>query len=589
MALKPQNTSSAGGQSFTKGLNEDYKSYQKQPVDWTQARNAVNNTELGDLGTLSNEQSNKLCALAPYTIIGAIHATGDKFIIYSTDNTDSEIGLFDESECSYTTIVNAQCLNFSTDYLITGQSKSNFKCEREVYWADGLNPDRVLNIDDVAFKEDCVIINDCVFCTPTTELDCEAIRLEPLVDNLSFSVKPGATSGELLNGSYFVAGAYLINGQRFGDYSAPSEVQALWAYQNTASSIDVTVEFADQRFDEFELVVINFVNYQLVAKRAGVYSTRQKLITIDQFQSNWPDINPGDIIISNPIDDKSDAIWRNGDYLLRVGPASKFDFNYQPIANQIKTEWISVEYPEYYYGNGGNNTGYMRDEVYSFFIRWVYNTGDKSPSFHIPGRFSQPSDLVLEGGRDAAVDIDDGLDPYKWRVHNTATLNSLITPYTLSDGGKVLGGGDMAYWESSEIYDDDKPQIWNSTYIDPVTGVNIGGISDTRYDLCGKPIRHHKFPANQTAPGAHPITHHVNSDATAIRVMGVRFSNVKRPVDNLGNEITNVVGYEILRGTREGNKSIFFKGMLCNMREYDIVEGTSSKKGLYQNLSLIHI
>jgi hypothetical protein len=32
-------------------------------------------------------------------------------------------------------------------------------------------------------------------------------------------------------------------------------------------------------------------------------------------------------------------------YLLRVGPRSKFDFNYQPLANMIKARWASVEYP----------------------------------------------------------------------------------------------------------------------------------------------------------------------------------------------------------------------------------------------------
>ena len=160
----------------------------------------------------------------------------------------------------------------------------------------------------------------------------------------------------------------------------------------------------------------------------------------------------------------------------------------------------------------------------------------------------------MAGGRDAAVDIDDGLDPFEWRVHNTASIDPAITPTTLPDGGQVLGGGDMAYWESTEIYDDDKPQIWNGTYTDPVTNVNIGGTSDTRFDLCGRPIRHHKFPANDSdSINQHPITHHVNSDGTKIRVMGVRFSNIKRPLDNKGNEITNIVGYEILRGSREGN------------------------------------
>ena len=580
---KKQQTSSQEISTFTKGLIEDMSGFSLPKNSWTQARNAVNNTEIGDLGKLSNEQSNKICALAPYTIIGAIHIEGDKFVIYSTDNTDSEIGIFDESECSYTTVVNAPCLNFSTDYLITGQSKENFECKFEVYWADGYNPDRVLNLEEVPWVENCEYIDDCYICTPTTELDCERLRLEPLVNNLEFSVKPGATGGELLNGSYYVVGAYLINGQRFGDYSMPSQVQGLWTHENTASSIDVTVEYADPRFDEFELIVFSFVNFQAEAARAGVYSTRQKLITIDQFQNTWPKINEGDILLRNPIDDKSDSIWRNGDYLLRVGPTSKFDFNYQPIANQIKTEWLSIEYPIDYYAKGGNNTGYMRDEVYSFFIRWVYNTGDKSPSFHIPGRVATPDDLVEVGGRDAQVDIDDGLTPYNWRVNNTASVNPTITPYTLPDGGRVISGGDMAYWESSEIYDDDKPQIWNATYTDPVTGVNIGGTSNTIFDLCGKPIRHHKFPANQTASGIHPSTHHTNLNNTAIRIMGVRFSNIKRPLDNDGNEITNVVGYEILRGTREGNKSIFFKGMLCNLRVYQPADESEERIGLYQN------
>ena len=583
MPLKPTNTTSAGAQSFDKSLTEDITGFHKKPNDWTQARNAVNNTDRGDVGHLSNEQSNKICVTTPYTIIGAVHTKGDNFVLFSTDNVNSEIGLFDESECSYKILVNDECINLHTDSLITGQSKENFECEYEIYWADGRNPDRILNIDQIPWKQDCSFINDCLECIDLPELDCDKLRLEPLVNNLKFSVAPGATSGELINGSYFVTGAYLINGQRFGDYSMPSQVQGLWTHQNTASSIDVTIEYADPRFDELEIVIQSFENYQKIAKRAGVYTTRQKLITIDSFDLNWPDVEPGNILINNPIDDKSDSIWRNGDYLLRIGPTSKFDFNYQPIANQIKTEWVSVEYPEYYYGDGGNNTGYMRDETYAFFIRWVYNTGDKSPSFHIPGRFQEAGDFTLVGGKDAAVDIDDGLDPYAWRVGNTSTSDA-ITAYSLPDGGKVVGKGLMGYWESTEIYDDDKPQVWNATYIDPVNQVNIGGTQDIRYDLCGKPIRHHRFPSNDgDVINSHPVTHHVNSNSTKIRVMGVQFSNIKRPLDNNGNEITNVTGYEILRGSREGNKSVFFKGMLCNLRVYKDPDSNVSRIGLYQN------
>ena len=67
-------------------------------------------------------------------------------------------------------------------------------------------------------------------------------------------------------------------------------------------------------------------------------------------------------------------------------PTSKFDFNYQPLANQIHTHWVSWRFPADYYKKGGNKPTFMRDEVYAFFIRWIYNTGEKSKSYHIPGR-----------------------------------------------------------------------------------------------------------------------------------------------------------------------------------------------------------
>ena len=59
------------------------------------------------------------------------------------------------------------------------------------------------------------------------------------------------------------------------------------------------------------------------------------------------------------------------DYLLRIGPTTNFDFNYQPLANNITAKWVSVEYPAEYYKNGGNKPTFMRDEQYAFFIRFV--------------------------------------------------------------------------------------------------------------------------------------------------------------------------------------------------------------------------
>jgi hypothetical protein len=67
--------------------------------------------------------------------------------------------------------------------------------------------------------------------------------------------------------------------------------------------------------------------------------------------------------------------------------------------------------------------------------------------------------------------------------------------------------------------------------------------------------------------------------------MGVYFENIIYPKDNDGNDIPGIVGYEILRGSREGNKSIIAKGMLNNLRTF-VIKGSVAipkSKGLYPN------
>ena len=61
------------------------------------------------------------------------------------------------------------------------------------------------------------------------------------------------------------------------------------------------------------------------------------------------------------------------------------------------------------------------------------------------------------------------------------------------------------------------------------------------------------------------------------------------PKDNEGNDIDNIVGYEILRGSRNGNKTILAKGIINNFRNYSIQgtpendQGGAPTIGLYAN------
>ena len=667
MAKDIQNTSQIVTNSFSKGLNKDTDPSFVESGLWTHARNMVNNTDEGNVGTLSNEDSNYLCGTSGETmqgekhIIGIIHLFADKWVVYTVayvngKNVNSEIGLYEEDFCRYRPIVSGVCLKFSKYNLITGASKQNGDCTWEVYWVDGLNVDRYLNIGDPktwpdpsltwggsnqavaganynyyldgagnqtlwpinSWQQICEDGNGvlqtspgvwpvgspegCVICNNINELDCNKIRLASLVKTpcVELSIAPG--TGTLENGTYFAVIAYTIKTQKVTNYFSPSNLQPVYTERNLSQgSLQVTLDLDTVNFDQFELVIVSSINENVTAKKIGYYSTSQSVIVLDDIALSLETVPLGYINLQNPVYETSDQMVNVGQYLLRIAPKSKFDFNYQPLANLINTKWVSVEYPEDYYIKGGSKTGYLRDEVYSFFIRWIYNTGDKSASYHIPGRAAQSYTFTSPNGSIQTL-LDD--DPYAgdinsfvddtmvFQTYNTAIQTNVIFPNNiLPDGGRILAKGKMGYWESTELYPN-QPEVWNSsahcwTGVQPTTAPT----PKSPYDLCGTPIRHHKFPDN----GLTNETFHFRVDNANflsnpsdgkkyIRIMGVEFDNIIYPKDNDGDDIPNIVGYEILRGSREGNQSIIAKGMINNFRDYQIQgQSKGNRHGLYAN------
>jgi len=648
-----ENTTQIITRSFAKGLNKDADPSFVSDGMWTHARNATNNTDEGNVGTLSNEQSNELCATAGLTmpstavhkyIIGAIQLFSDKWIVFTAghDSTgapvSSEIGLLETDRCIYRPIVQDACLKFDKRYLISGSSREKEDCTWQVYWADGLNPDRYLNVGDpntwptsdyywvgqtninyysngvntllwpgVKWKQICTDewgISEtqpdvwpsghpvgCIDCANINELDCDKIRLARLMSTPCLKLTLGNQGGTLRNGTYFATIAYSIKGQKVTDYFSQSNNQPIWTPQDFQGSLILELEVDSVNFDEFILVIVQNINQGTVAKQIGIYSTRTQVIALDQIKEDLVTVPLSFLPIQTPVFEKSDQITEVNNYLLRVGPTSKFDFNYQPLANLIRTKWASVEYPADYYVKGGNKGSYYRDEVYAFFIRWVYDTGDKSASYHIPGRAPRTYNGVFETAasfNENALSASDNV----FEVFNTASIGTIPSTLTglTDDGGQVIAVGDMGYWESTEKYPDDRPDIWNSSY-HCWTGVFTQ--PSKAYDLCSLNIRHHKFPDNCLDTSPNKLTNHFKPTASnqpnllAIRLLGVYFENITYPKDNEGNDIPGIVGYEILRGSREGNKSIIAKGMLNNFRTYEIVgqvnNPSAPKKGLYAN------
>ena len=572
MAKKRKKQTSSGGQakppltstmSPIKGMSKDLDSVYADSQSWFHARNAINNSIDGDTGTIGNEPANLYCAEIPYTVIGGIHTYGDQWVIFSTNDTRSAIGTFDDSKCEYINLIDDECLGFKQSNLIIGAAKENFDCTWQVYWDDGLNPSRTLNLSDIPWKRkitsapgaDCVIYEDQV---PPT-LDCELLRLAPLIDIPCLSLAKADEGGALRNGSYQAFIAYTIKNQVIGDYIGVSNIASVWSHEDTNSALKLKLSGIDKRFDYFKLVLRSVVANAPINTEMGFYSTETTEISIDFIEDERPTIENEILLADNPAYEKSSGMFVVNDYLIRTQPEEYFDFNYQPLANQINSYWVSVQYPNNYYANGGTHPTFMRDEQYTFFIRFIYHTGEKSRSYHIPGRpagIHGPTGLLETDNCPGQNTIDP--DDKVFKAYNTAQSSpsipflSTLMNTTTDDGGIIIDGGRMGYWESTEKYPQDDLR-WNSNTGNP------------DYDLCGKPIRHHKMVDESVGGNGTSLT---AFDGDVIHVLGVVFDNIAPPVDNQGNVIPNIKGYEILVGNRDGKKSIIAKGIVRNMMRY---------------------
>lgn len=568
---EPQQTNStqlSTQNTFTGGMVKDPLELYQKADTYSYARNMVNVLPDGGAGGKSAEPSNIPAGLIPYTPIGFIFLSDGDFWVASTNNVTSEIGIYNNISETYTTLMNDAAtiaaglpgLNFSTKHLITGGARRGFDCGFDVYWSDGAyNFDRTINTATCPWDtannlltpnpwiQNCTPGPGCIICVNTDIIDSEQLRLAPLMNTPCLKLSKHKGSGQLLNGSYQVFMAFAVNSIKCTDYIAYSDVYSLWSHVGVGGSFNLSIEGISDatkiRFTEMELVVVSMVNRQVIAKRLGIYSTAITSLTIDNINEELVTIPLDRLLLSNPIIPSSDAIFPLSNYLTRVGTYERPEFNYQPLANLINTYYAAVEYPEDYYQKGGNefgmNVSYLRGENYALYIRWLYNTGDKSASYVIPAR-SVPT------------------------PNTSPTLS--ITGLPSVPGGTVIAAGRTGVYVSQEIYPDHSPAVWGP--------------------LCGQNIMWHRMPDQSDFSGN--ILSHFNprlssppqGTPSTISVLGLYFDNIVPPVDINGNIIPDIVGYEILRAVRDGHESIIAKGQVNHMRGYINPDGS---QGLYQN------
>jgi len=496
---------------------------------YSHARNVVKNSKGGDIGTIGNEPSNTLCITTPYRIIGTIPLPDDRLLIFSTDNSTSEIGIGNPKDCSYTTISNLACLAFSLDYPITGVAKKLFHQDTVVTFTDKKNPIRRITLKD------------------PSKWTCENTLLFKKIQQPCLTIKKGH-SGTLPNGSYSVVIAYIVDETIYTDYF--SITNRLQIYTETSNnSLEIKLDGLDKQFDKFALIVIgNYVDpvtkgATKIAKNVGLFSTKTKSISLSDFtNASYQEVSLSTLVVKKKSWLKAGIISSNSNYLLLGDLVGREEENYQLKAMSIKADYVIDQVLADYYEDGGEDIGYYADENYDFYIQGVYSTGEYTDKFHIPGRLSDNKDREIVSSADVYEHDTQFADcttekVYRWQVENTAG-DMVPQDNKFLCNRRELGIGKMGYFESTEVYPDNK---------------------DMYGEWANLPIRYHKFPDEEKVP-----RYTIIDGKTYINIKGIRFKNIPA-FDN-----PDITGYKITRSDRRGgNGTVIARGIMTNVRSYD--------------------
>ncbi len=488
-----------------KGLNRDNAFYDTPEGTYRFALNTVNETELGDLNFIGNEESNELCVSLPdgFIPIGKVYLGDNEIAIFSvTQDGISEIGIINSNTCTYTTHVNDALtpedrkLNFSVAKQIKATYRLRRGCERTVYWVDGINKPRQYNFDKPENFE--------------TAGDWDANKFElirsyqsiPEFDNIEVL----NSGGNLEPGSYNVAIQYLDEDLNPTEWITTSPIIYVYnddtdeKFLDIRGSINSDTDYIDfSTTDKAIRVDIgslddSFLFYRLAFIEAtagtGLVTSVKYTDTIPITKnffiytgSNFSEEGTEEEIAAfTNIIDTADSIEQIENRLILANIKGK-QVNFcklQKYASRIRADVIlkPVIVNQMVNGSPKNPTvnfeaaGYMPGEIYSFGIVYVFKDGSTSPVYHIPGK-------------------NTALDP-----------SMVFVPQFNGDNEPVTFGMSINNESENNLYTDN-----SNCGIEDYWGVDSEG-----QPLLYQPVRHHRFPLRSTI--GKPLVEEIDSIAS---------------------------------------------------------------------------
>ena len=428
-----------------KGMNKDSHESELQKQEYSFALNANFHDEHGNGPVvLQNESSNIKCTTFKpgYVVIGHkydINANRTYFFLTNPTTKDSEIGYIDGNQtfpletfnyddcectpgavldppletevqtesCQYVTIISDICngtsthnFNFSVDHPIYENNiqLKDEKVGKVIYFTDNLNPPRYIQLDylDQYYKD----IDPCTGDEVDACLDVDKMRIFKLFNKPCSKVDVVVEGGNLKAGMYEVIIAYSdADGNILSSWYSLTNPTPIFDKNNNIldqtnldymTSKGFSVEFfdLDKNYNFFTVSVIYRSGLDLAVSYFvyGTYPIDTQKISIFSMDDRPRDVTLNDFLIGKPFYKRAQGMTSSNGFLFQYGVEQQREINLQPVVNLMGAyaKWTSYIAKESLYEDGANVsnfTGYMRDEVYPYGIKFFMKGGYETPLF----------------------------------------------------------------------------------------------------------------------------------------------------------------------------------------------------------------
>jgi hypothetical protein len=502
-------------QIFNKGLNTDIDPLFQPEGTYRYALNGIVSNETNMM--FANEGSNYFVdkITVGYSIIGDIYIGDDVVILFSCNDTHSEIGRLDKAGI-YTVLVNTPDLNFVKSSSLIGTYRNKINGISSIYWVDGVNKPRSINLNNLDEYKDIGGNWDAnkFDLIKTYESIPHFDSVEVLEDG---NIKPGSYSFAIqlldinLNPTGWITTSNTINiynDKINNDFSkirgSRNLSNQLMAYGNTSKSIRLTLSNFDSTYPYYRVAIIQSNTMTGIANKvlaSEIRSINELTYVYSGNDETLTTTSLDDIAVNKEVFERVSCIEQlDNRLILANGSGKDVDYTlFQKYASKIRSHLVlkNTQLNDVTSkGNAKNPTssfdtvGYMPGEVYSFGIVYIFNDGVESPVYHIPGRNTADVRAPISGFNDN-LDYYQNSDSHYTNIHATT------------------------------------PNYWGSDcYGSALTGANQ---------------RFHKFPTRSSRSIPLYTKSGINYSAN---IFGIRFDNIEIPD-------SRVIAYYIVRNKKE--------------------------------------